>query len=107
MTKPTQIDELIEGYNKLPCAVGEKAQRAACRFINENHAGFQAISELKAERDRYREALENAQRMCQPIIDGYPNADISHVDFRIRVTEWAEDLLRDDITKALGGNDDI
>jgi hypothetical protein len=155
MTKPTQIDELLEVGKKanqdtwhvvgLPwnnhtpyintksedphigraivdvidvdCIEGEtdeeidrqEAEIAAedeanMRFIAAAANAREAISELKAERDR--EALENAQRMCQPIIDGYPNADISHVDFRIRVTEWAEDLLRDDITKALGGNDE-
>ncbi len=43
------------------------------------------------------EALENAKNMCEAIVNGYPNQNINHVDFRVQVTKWAQDFLDDDV----------
>lgn len=37
--------------------------------------------------------VEQALALCQAIMDGYPNPDINHEDFRVRVTKWAEAFI--------------
>lgn len=46
------------------------------------------------------EALVNAENLCKAIVEGYPNPDITHVDYRVQITKWAQDFLQDD-AKAL------
>lgn len=54
------------------------------------------------------EALSNAVRMCQSIMNGFGNPDIDHKQFRVQVAQWAEEFLNDDakvLDKVTGKND--
>jgi hypothetical protein len=46
---------------------------------------------------RLVEDLETARNLCKAIVDGYPNPEINHVDFRVQVTKWAQDFLDNDM----------
>ncbi|ATG47628.1 hypothetical protein CEW89_08600 [Celeribacter ethanolicus] len=62
------------------------------RNIIKSHmdADAERIAALDA---RVKAADEHLVAALEAIIEGYPRSDISHEDFRVQVTHWAEDAI--------------
>lgn len=69
------------------------SQEKVAQLLNKNYTRAASVPSDKAE------ALENAVNLCKSIVKGYPDPDITHVDFRVQVTKWAQDFLDDDAKK--------
>jgi len=94
---PWKRNHHANGVNFVKCDGRRNGGYIICNTVGfDEKANAQLIS---AAPDMAGE-LDNCKRMLEAIIEGYPNHDINHVDFRVQVTKWAEMTLQG-VDKAL------
>lgn len=101
-----RIQDLLEANNRYLQRARDAEQKLSNQGIwtdDMKHAAMQDAAKVCEQHEVIKalsDALQNAENLCKALVEGYPNPDITHVDYRVQATKWAQDFLLDD-AKAL------